>query len=75
MYLPEINSCQLELVSPVTWETVDIVKMSETEQIVCAMSVELMSKENTSGRKTYIAVGTAFVRSEELSCRGRVKCN
>jgi cleavage and polyadenylation specificity factor subunit 1 len=72
MYLPEINACQLELISPVTWETVDIIKMGEGEQIISLATVELSSKENTSGFKTYVAVGTGFMRSEDLPCRGRV---
>jgi cleavage and polyadenylation specificity factor subunit 1 len=46
--------------------------MSEFEQILTVKVVELASKENTSGRKVYVAVGTGFLRSEELSCRGRV---
>jgi cleavage and polyadenylation specificity factor subunit 1 len=72
MYLPEIGSYQLELISPITWETVDIVKMENTEQVLAVSMVELSSKETSSGRKTFIAIGTAFMRSEELSCRGRV---
>ena len=72
MFLPEINACQIELVSPVTWETVDIVKMGEGEQVISVAAVELSSKETTSGKKTYIAVGTGYMRSEDLPCRGRV---
>jgi cleavage and polyadenylation specificity factor subunit 1 len=72
MYLPEVNSYQLELISPVTWETVDRIRMGETEQIISLKTVELASKETTSGRKSFVAVGTGFMRSEELACRGRV---
>jgi cleavage and polyadenylation specificity factor subunit 1 len=75
MYLPEVNAFQLELISPITWETVDRIKLGETEQIIALKSVELSSKETTSGKKNFIAVGTGFMRSEELSCRGRVTKN
>ncbi|KAI8896608.1 CPSF A subunit region-domain-containing protein, partial [Globomyces pollinis-pini] len=71
-YIPSIDLFQLELVSPITWETVDIVKMGATEQILTVEMVELASKENTSGRKMFIALGTGYMRSEDLACRGRL---
>ena len=46
--------------------------MSQFEQILSIQVVELASKENTSGKKLFVAVGTGFMRSEDLSCRGRV---
>ncbi len=46
--------------------------MQQFEQILAVQVVELASKENTSGRKLFVAVGTGYLRSEELSCRGRV---
>jgi cleavage and polyadenylation specificity factor subunit 1 len=46
--------------------------MSQFEQILSIKVVELASKENTSGKKLFVAVGTGFMRSEDLSCRGRV---
>ena len=72
MYLPEVDNCELELISPVTWETIHRVEMNETEQIICVADVNLMSRETLSGRKTFVAVGTGYMRSEELACRGRV---
>ena len=35
-------------------------------------SVNLESKETSSGRKLFIAIGTAYMRSEELPIRGRL---
>ena len=72
MYLPEVDNCELELITPVTWESIHRVEMNETEQIICVADVNLMSKETLSGRKAFIAVGTGYMRSEELACRGRV---
>ena len=46
--------------------------MGQFEQMLAVQVVELASRENTSGRKVYVAVGTGYLRSEELSCRGRV---
>ncbi|KAI8813010.1 CPSF A subunit region-domain-containing protein, partial [Cladochytrium replicatum] len=71
-FLPEINRYQLELVSPVTWETVDVITVEEYEHITCLASVRLESKQTTSGRKLFLAIGTGVVRGEDLSCRGRV---
>lgn len=72
MYEPNFQQFQLELVSPLTWETVDVFSLLEGEQILCIQTVDLISTETLTGRKEYVAVGTAFLRSEELSCRGRV---
>jgi cleavage and polyadenylation specificity factor subunit 1 len=46
--------------------------LHETEQIITVGTVILASKENTSGMKSFIAVGTGYMRSEELPCRGRL---
>ncbi|KAJ3256708.1 Cleavage and polyadenylation specificity factor subunit 1 [Boothiomyces macroporosus] len=72
MYMPKIFKFQLDLVSPITWEIIDTIHMKETEQILSMATVELASTENTSGRKTFIAVGTGYMRSEDLVNRGRL---
>ncbi|KAJ3323017.1 Cleavage and polyadenylation specificity factor subunit 1 [Boothiomyces sp. JEL0866] len=72
MYMPRIFKFQLDLVSPITWEIIDTIHLRETEQILSMATVELASTENTSGRKTFIAVGTGYMRSEDLVNRGRL---
>ena len=72
MYFPLVEKFQLELVSPVTWETVDIIDVPEAEHVVCVQAVELSSKETATGKKLYVAVGTGFMRSEDLTSRGRL---
>lgn len=72
MYTPSVPKFQLELVSPVTWETVDIVQLLEGEQVLAIECVELHSTETTTGRKQYAAVATSYMRSEDLACRGRI---
>ncbi|KNC97783.1 cleavage/polyadenylation factor CFT1 [Spizellomyces punctatus DAOM BR117] len=72
MYWPQVSSYSMELVSPVTWETVDVVTMDEYEHILAIQAIELESKQTTSGRKLFIAVGTGTVRGEDLATRGRI---
>jgi hypothetical protein len=47
--------------------------MSQFEQILTVKVVELASKETNTGRKLFVAIGTGFMRSEDFSCRGRVR--
>ncbi|KAI9205850.1 CPSF A subunit region-domain-containing protein [Polychytrium aggregatum] len=71
-YLPEVSAHRLELVSPVTWETVDKYIFDEYEQVLCVETVELKSKQTASGRKCFIAVGTGAFRGEDLTARGKI---
>jgi cleavage and polyadenylation specificity factor subunit 1 len=46
--------------------------LGESEYVTALEVVELESSETASGFKLFIAVGTSFMRSEELTVRGRV---
>ncbi|CAG8638902.1 15184_t:CDS:10, partial [Funneliformis caledonium] len=70
--LPETQKFSLELISPVTWETVDSYGFLEDEQILCIKCVNLQTKSTSSGRKSFIAVGTGFFRGEDVGMRGNV---
>ncbi|PKC68294.1 hypothetical protein RhiirA1_457369 [Rhizophagus irregularis] len=70
--LPETLKFSLELISPVTWETVDRYDFMEDEQILCIKCVNLQTKSTSSGRKSFIAVGTGFFRGEDVGMRGNV---
>ncbi|KAJ3154030.1 Cleavage and polyadenylation specificity factor subunit 1 [Geranomyces variabilis] len=72
MYSPHIGAFSVELISPVTWETSDSIEMDENEHICAMQAVELQSKQTASGRKMFLAIGTAVVRGEDLSTRGRI---
>ncbi|KAJ3110285.1 Cleavage and polyadenylation specificity factor subunit 1 [Phlyctochytrium bullatum] len=72
MYYPSISFYNLELVSPVTWETVDRYQFTEYEQVLTLRTVSLHSKQTTSGRKLFLAVGTGWFRGEDLTVRGRL---
>ncbi|KXS16802.1 hypothetical protein M427DRAFT_55141 [Gonapodya prolifera JEL478] len=71
-FLPEERKYQLELVSPITWETVDRFEFAEYEHVLDAQAISLESKQTTSGRKLFVVVGTGFVRAEDLSSRGKI---
>ncbi|TPX54847.1 hypothetical protein PhCBS80983_g05700 [Powellomyces hirtus] len=72
MYMPHIGAFSIELVSPVTWETSDAIAMEEHEHILAMQAVELESKQTSSGRKMFLAIGTGIVRGEDLATRGRI---
>ncbi|KAJ3119852.1 Cleavage and polyadenylation specificity factor subunit 1 [Nowakowskiella sp. JEL0407] len=72
LYLPRTSEYKLELLSPVTWETIDQFELEEYEHIISVESVLLESKQTTSGQKEFLAVGTGIVRGEDLTCRGRI---
>ncbi|KAI9088335.1 CPSF A subunit region-domain-containing protein [Phlyctochytrium arcticum] len=72
MYWPQISAYSLEIISPVTWETVDAIEMDEYEHILAIEAVELESKQTTTGRKSFLALGTGVVRGEDLATRGRI---
>ncbi|KAJ3417096.1 Cleavage and polyadenylation specificity factor subunit 1 [Chytridiales sp. JEL 0842] len=72
LYYPQVGSYSLELISPVTWETVDRYPMDDYEQVLTCSAVDLQSKETASGLKLFLAVGTGVFRGEDLATRGRV---
>lgn len=49
-YYPTIPRFQLELVSPITWETVDIIPLLRDEQVLSITAVDLSSIETTTGK-------------------------
>jgi len=62
----------LELVSPVTWETVDRYELNEYEIVTSIETVSLESSQDASGRKKFIAVGTSYIKGEDSAMRGTV---
>ncbi|KAG0368622.1 CPSF A subunit region-domain-containing protein [Gamsiella multidivaricata] len=62
----------LELVSPVTWETVDRFELNEYEIVTSIETVSLESSQDASGRKKFIAVGTSYIRGEDSAMRGTI---
>ncbi|KAI1302103.1 Cleavage and polyadenylation specificity factor subunit 1 [Mortierella claussenii] len=62
----------LELVSPVTWETVDRFELNEYEIVTSIETVSLESTQDASGRKKFIAVGTSYIKGEDSAMRGTI---
>ncbi|KAJ8329492.1 mRNA cleavage and polyadenylation factor subunit [Batrachochytrium dendrobatidis] len=72
MYEATVDRYKIELVSSVTWETVDSIELSEAETVMALEAVDLSSKETISGKKLYLAIGTGYSRGEDLSSRGKL---
>ncbi|KAF9898896.1 Cleavage and polyadenylation specificity factor subunit 1, partial [Lobosporangium transversale] len=62
----------LELISPVTWETVDRYELNEYEIVTSIETVSLESSQDASGRKMFIAVGTSYIKGEDSAMRGTI---
>ncbi|KAG0253424.1 Cleavage and polyadenylation specificity factor subunit 1 [Actinomortierella ambigua] len=71
-FLPKVERETLELVSPVTWETVDRHEFQEYEHVTSMECVSLESSQDASGRKKFIAVGTSYVKGEDSTMRGTI---
>ncbi|KAI8072997.1 CPSF A subunit region-domain-containing protein [Gongronella butleri] len=71
-FLPSIPHFSLLLISPVTWETVDRVDLELFEQGICLECFSLESQQTTSGRKSFITLGTGVLRGEDIAMRGSI---
>ncbi|KAF9903816.1 Cleavage and polyadenylation specificity factor subunit 1 [Linnemannia zychae] len=71
-FRPSSDRQTLELVSPVTWETVDRYQLQEYEIVTSMETVSLESTQDASGRKKFMAVGTSFIKGEDSTMRGTI---
>ncbi|KAI7823465.1 CPSF A subunit region-domain-containing protein [Kickxella alabastrina] len=62
----------VDLLSPVTWETVDSYALERNEHVAALESLELESAQSVGGRRAVVCVGTGFVLGEDVASRGRV---
>eukprot|EP00842_Homolaphlyctis_polyrhiza_P002399 jgi/Hompol1/315/HPOL_002464-RA len=72
MYEATVDRFRIELVSPVTWETVDSFELTEAETVTSLLATNFASKETSTGKKLFVAVGTGYQRSEDLLNRGKL---
>ncbi|KAJ3403781.1 Cleavage and polyadenylation specificity factor subunit 1 [Chytriomyces hyalinus] len=72
LYYPSSGAYSLELISPVDFQTVDRFPLEVDEVVLCCQAVSLDSKQTTSGKKLFLAVGTGMCRGEDLTARGRI---
>ncbi|XP_047519601.1 cleavage and polyadenylation specificity factor subunit 1 [Pieris napi] len=62
------------LFSPVSWEVIPNtrVELEEWEHVTCLKNVSLSYEGTTSGLRGYIAIGTNYNYSEDITSRGRI---
>ncbi|ORY96617.1 CPSF A subunit region-domain-containing protein [Syncephalastrum racemosum] len=71
-FLPTVEQFSMIMISPVTWETVDKVDFQEYEQGLSLFAAQLESKQTSTGRKYFMAVGTGFLKGEDSAMRGSI---
>ncbi|KAJ2720079.1 mRNA cleavage and polyadenylation factor subunit [Coemansia sp. Benny D115] len=69
---PLAPRAHIDLLSPVTWETVDTFSLDHNEHIVAMRTLELESAQSVGGRRAFLCVGTGFVLGEDVTSRGKV---
>ncbi|PVZ98336.1 hypothetical protein BB558_005661 [Smittium angustum] len=71
--LPPVSHISfLELISPVTFETVDLFELEPNEIVTCMKTLMLESQQTDSGKKVFLVVGTTFVLGEDTLTRGHI---
>ncbi|XP_063696234.1 cleavage and polyadenylation specificity factor subunit 1 [Culicoides brevitarsis] len=71
---PTVDKFEIVLVSPETWEIVPEtnIDLDEWEHVISLKNVSLAYEGALSGLKEYIAVGTNYTYSEDITSRGRI---
>lgn len=71
---PLQDKFSIMLFSPVSWEVIPNTKidLDEWEHVTCLKNVSLAYEGTRSGLKGYIALGTNYNYSEDITSRGRV---
>ncbi|VVD01045.1 unnamed protein product [Leptidea sinapis] len=71
---PMAERFSVMLFSPVSWEVIPNtrVELDEWEHVTCLKNVSLSYEGTTSGRRGYIAIGTNYNYSEDITSRGRI---
>jgi cleavage and polyadenylation specificity factor subunit 1 len=63
----------LEIVSPLTWGSVDKYSFAQDEHALCVNICSLDVKvSGMAQRKQFVVVGTAIVKGEDVTVRGKV---
>ncbi|KNE65240.1 hypothetical protein AMAG_10884 [Allomyces macrogynus ATCC 38327] len=71
-YLATSRQFRLELVSAANFAVAATYEFEEYEHVVAIHHAELHSSQTRSGKQRYLVVGTAFVKGEDVSTRGKV---
>ena len=62
----------LELISAVTWETIDVKEFDEYEHVLTIDCINLNTKQTLTGKKLYLIIGCGHARGEDVSNRGKI---
>ncbi|KAI9706218.1 MAG: hypothetical protein M1812_008248 [Candelaria pacifica] len=69
---PKVHQSSIKILNPLTWTIVDSYQLEPTELVLCMQTLDLEVSEQTRIRKELIAVGTAWIRGEDLPARGTI---
>ncbi|KAJ2704678.1 mRNA cleavage and polyadenylation factor subunit, partial [Coemansia spiralis] len=69
---PLVPRFAVDLLSPVTWETIDSHQLEPDEHISAMRALQLDSAQVPGGSRTMLCVGTGFVLGEDVLSRGRI---
>ncbi|KAJ2580004.1 mRNA cleavage and polyadenylation factor subunit, partial [Coemansia sp. RSA 1836] len=69
---PAIARFHVDLLSPVTWETVDSHALAANEHIVAMHTLTLDTEQAAAGCKPFLCLATAFVLGEDVASRGKM---
>ncbi|KAK6623006.1 hypothetical protein RUM43_008858 [Polyplax serrata] len=72
--MPMQDKFSIMLFSPVSWEIIPNTKMDldDWEHVTCVKTVNLSYEGTRSGLKGYVAVGTNYNYSEDITSKGRI---
>ena len=70
--LPQTEDFHLELFSTETWTSIDAFHFEDDEYVMSMKSIILDSKSTTTGKKTFIGLGTTTVKGEDNPANGHV---
>ncbi|KAF2146970.1 uncharacterized protein K452DRAFT_315154 [Aplosporella prunicola CBS 121167] len=69
-FRPQVEHGTIKVFDPQNWSIIDEFQLEPTETVLTIKTLNLETSENTHERKPLIAVGTGFIRGEDLPSRG-----
>ncbi|KAJ1886720.1 mRNA cleavage and polyadenylation factor subunit, partial [Coemansia sp. S17] len=69
---PSISRYHVDLLSPVTWETVDSHALDANEHIAAMETLTLDAAQTATGCKQFLCLATTFVLGEDVATRGKM---
>ncbi|KAJ2411812.1 mRNA cleavage and polyadenylation factor subunit [Coemansia sp. RSA 2530] len=69
---PAVARYHVDLLSPITWETIDSHGLDANEHIVDMQTLTLDAAQTATGSKQFLCLATAFVLGEDVASRGKM---